>query len=267
VKAEWTSNKEALSAGAIAFVVDKYPDTVRMLRIGPPQLPRSLERCGGTHVTNTAHLLFFVITGQTGIGAGIRRIEAVAVTEAQERIERILHNSRHIYQELHLGSPFTDTTIPSALLKKIKHKEDEIIHLKRLLRESIPDHAASLDPQKFSFTSQGQQWEMVLAISSTLSARELTPIIENLKNKLSHQKKGMIVLAGRYQANQFPVAIVCTKQFCSTPTPLTARSLLEQMKQDLGGKGGGRTRLAQGILKTDHKNFKRWIDQWIQTHQ
>src|SRR5690606_21111343 len=88
VHIEHKSYEEALAEGALAFFGDKYADIVRVVGVCDLELRDcfSHELCGGTHVHSSGEVGAIVITGETSIGAGLRRIEAVTGRAAVERI-------------------------------------------------------------------------------------------------------------------------------------------------------------------------------------
>ncbi|MFQ5409921.1 MAG: alanine--tRNA ligase, partial [Anaerolineales bacterium] len=86
---EYKSHKDAVAEGAMALFGEKYGDTVRTIKIGEPT-PFSYELCGGTHVPETADIGPFVITSESSVAAGVRRIEALTGRAALARIQEHL---------------------------------------------------------------------------------------------------------------------------------------------------------------------------------
>ena len=85
VEVHWTTYGKAVEEGALAFFGDTYEHDVRTIKIDAPW---SYELCGGTHMDATGGIGIFVIVGQSGIGSGIRRIEALTGIGAEEEVQR-----------------------------------------------------------------------------------------------------------------------------------------------------------------------------------
>src|SRR5699024_9228973 len=127
VKIDTMKLDEAKAMGAMALFGEKYDDVVRVVQIGD----YSTELCGGCHVTNSGEIGLFKIVQETGIGAGIRRIEALTSKYAYEYFEKellILHDTAAQLKT----DPHNVNKRVEALLKEMKdvERENESLHAK-----------------------------------------------------------------------------------------------------------------------------------------
>src|SRR3954469_3638872 len=115
---------DALALGAMAFFSEKYGDVVRVVQMGP-----SIELCGGTHVRSTGQVGPFRFTGQTGVAAGVRRIEAVTGSGA-------LHAIRELEQRLHQVADALKAQ-PDHVVKRVEQLLEERHRLEARLAEGL----------------------------------------------------------------------------------------------------------------------------------
>ena len=125
------AKQDALELGAIAFFGDKYGDRVRVLQAGP----RSIEFCGGTHVSSLGEIGPVKITSETSIGSNIRRLEAVAGTGLIDRLRSV--EDRIVEASAALGVPVED------LIDAVRKRIEEAKSSKALIAELRRQLAAS----------------------------------------------------------------------------------------------------------------------------
>ena len=125
------AKQDALELGAIAFFGDKYGDRVRVLQAGP----RSIEFCGGTHVSSLGEIGPVKITSETSIGSNIRRLEAVAGTGLIDRLRSV--EDRIVEASDALGVPVED------LIDAVRKRIEEAKSSKALIAELRRQLAAS----------------------------------------------------------------------------------------------------------------------------
>jgi alanyl-tRNA synthetase len=126
----------AIKAGAMALFGEKYGDIVRVLRLGNSPVeadkPYSVELCGGTHVGRTGDIALLAITGESGVSAGIRRIEGVTGAAALDFLNKRVAVAREIADQL--KSPILDAPVRvAALVDQRKKLEQELADARRKL--------------------------------------------------------------------------------------------------------------------------------------
>lgn len=219
--------EDAKKTGALALFGEKYGDQVRVLRMGE----FSTELCGGTHAKSTGDIGLFKIINETGIAAGIRRIEAVTGEKALEWVEK---------QEQHLKSIAEQLKVSPA---EISGKINQLLQQNRELQKMLEQHnllklAAQID-KLLAKTTKINEITVLTAELADANIQELRQVMDQLKQKL---QKAVIVLACIAEGKVQLVAGV-TKNCIDR---IKAGELVSYIAEQLGGKGGGRPDLAQG---------------------
>jgi alanyl-tRNA synthetase len=216
---------EAQKTGAMMLFGEKYGEEVRVLDIGT-----SRELCGGTHVTRTGDIGLFKIVSETGIAAGVRRIEAVtgkgALAYVQEQ-EAKLAGAAHL-----LKAPIAEIEARIAQLQEsARAAERELARLKAKAAASAGDDLAG-----GAVDVKGAK--VVAAALDGSDAKTLRETIDKLKDKL---KSAAIVLAS---VNDGKVTLIAGVTSDLTGK-VKAGDLVNHVAQQVGGKGGGRADMAQ----------------------
>jgi alanyl-tRNA synthetase len=239
VSSDIMPHKKAIESGAMALFGEKYGDEVRVLKMGD----FSTELCGGTHVSNTAQIRAFTIVSESGVSSGIRRIEALAGDRA---IEFLTKNTQENLRARDLAGLKQNWESyleqPQDLSHWIESKKSEI---KALEKEVKKAQGSSIDIDELvtkakNFTSKkGNAAKLVMADLELDDREVLAQITDHLKNKV---QSGVIILVGK-GADAHPMIVSVSKDL---NPEVTAGSLLKELAQVMGGKGGGRPDFAQG---------------------
>ncbi|MDW8469959.1 MAG: alanine--tRNA ligase [Burkholderiales bacterium] len=217
---------EAMRAGALAFFGDKYGDEVRVVSMGD----FSTELCGGTHVRRTGDIGFFKIVSQSGVAAGVRRVEAVA-GEAALAWAQALEEENAFVEEFFQASG-------EALRAKLQAEREAKRALERELQRLRAKLAAGGAPDLAAQAVEVKGAKVVAATVEGADARALREAIDRLKERL---KRAAIVLASASDGKVTLVAGV-TKDLADR---VPAGELVNHVAQQVGGRGGGRPELAQ----------------------
>ena len=220
------SHQDAINSGAMALFGEKYGENVRVLSMGD----FSIELCGGTHVARTGDIGLFKIISETGIAAGVRRIEAVTGQQALQWIRRGENQLQTIAAQLKTDRGAVQERV-SQLLDRTRSLEKEVEQLKGKLASSQGD----------DLVNQAVDIQGVKVLAAQLEAADpkgLRDTLDQLKNKLG---SSAIVLA---TVKGDKVSLVAGVSKDQTQT-IKAGELVNQVAQQVGGKGGGRPDMAQ----------------------
>jgi len=225
---EIMSYDDAVRSGAVALFGEKYGDRVRVLKLGE----FSTELCGGTHVQRTGDIGLFKITGESGIAAGVRRIEAVTGQLAMDRLVATEHALDRL-ATLVKGSRGDLEAKVTQLLERSKSLEKEN-HQLRSERAS----SSRSDPAGNAAEIQGIQ---VLAdrLDDDVDAKVLRETLDRIKDKLG---TAVVVLASATGDGRVRLAAGVSRDVMDR---IRAGDLVNVVAQRVGGKGGGRADFAQ----------------------
>jgi len=225
---------------------EKYGETVRVLEIGS-----SKELCGGTHVTRTGDIGAFKIVSESGVAAGIRRIEAITGDRALSYLQS-LDQQVNTLASLLKASPSDLTARITQLQEHAKTLEKEIERLSSKLAASQGD----------DLLKQATDLQGIKVLSAQLDmadAKALRETLDQLKNKL---KTAVIVLAS-VQDGKVQLAAGVTSDLISK---VKAGELVNHVAQQVGGKGGGKPDMAMAG-GTDPKGLTgalQSVNAWVQ---
>ncbi|MGC9521516.1 MAG: alanine--tRNA ligase [Anaerolineae bacterium] len=232
VEARREAYRDALEQGVIALFKEKYGDVVRVLRVGSPDHPYSQELCGGTHVTRTGDIGPFLIVSESGIGAGIRRIEAVTGRGALRTIQD--WRGRQEQMAAMLNSPMQ--ALPdriTRLQEALKAAEQEIDQLARKLART--DFRALLDDVR-----EVEGLQLLAARVDAPDAATLREMADWFRDRV---KNGVIVLGT--VVDDKPLLIAATTKQVVKARGVHAGNLVRELAKRVGGGGGGRPDMAQ----------------------
>jgi alanyl-tRNA synthetase len=218
--------QDAIRAGALAFFGDKYGDRVRVVKIGD----FSTELCGGTHVKRSGQIGIFKLPFESGVAAGVRRVEAFTGEGALELITSYEQRLKEI-GALVRGSADDAVDKVKKLLERQKELENEVEKLRgQFEKDLIPELLA----KKQSLNGAN----ILVSQIDGLDAKQLRDIADQLKEKLG---SGIVVLASAGEANVNLVASV-SKDLIQK---YHAGNIIKELARMVGGGGGGRPDFAQ----------------------
>ncbi|MDA8110427.1 MAG: DHHA1 domain-containing protein, partial [Betaproteobacteria bacterium] len=241
---------DAIKAGALAFFGDKYGDEVRVIRMGD----FSTELCGGTHVRRTGDIGMFKIVSESGVAAGIRRLEAVTGEGALAWVQG---------QEAALAEAAAALKAPVAeVTQKIGQVLDNVKALERELARLKSRLAAS---QGEDLAGQAVAVKGVNVLAAALDGADAKTLRETM-DKLKDRLKSAAIVLGSVSEGKVALVAGVTADLTAK---VKAGELVNHVAQQVGGKGGGRPDLAQAggtepaKLAAALASVKGWVEQRI----
>lgn len=226
VASETMKYDDAIKRGAMALFGEKYSDVVRVIGMGE----FSTELCGGTHVSQIGQIGFFKIVTESGVAAGIRRVEAVTGKAAVEYIQQREAQLLEISQSLKTN-PQEVTQKIAQIIDNVRQTEKELMRLKTKLASSQGD----------DLVVQAQEIKGIKVLAANVEnadAKTLRETLDQLKDKL----KTCVIVLSTVEDGKITLIAGISADLISQ---IKAGELVNFVAQQVGGKGGGRPDMAQ----------------------
>lgn len=223
--------QEALAQGAMALFGEKYGDQVRTIRIAD----FSLELCGGTHVEHTGWIGLFKIVSESGVAAGVRRIDAytgmASLRYCREQEEFLTHLAQS------LDCPVSD------LVERAEQLRAQIHQLEKEVENLKYQQATYRLDQLLRQVQELNGARILVSSVEGLDSEGLKVLVDEVANRLG---SAVVLLAG-IQGNQASLVAKVTTDLVKRG--LRAGDIVREVAKQAGGGGGGRPEFAQGAVK------------------
>jgi alanyl-tRNA synthetase len=232
VSAQWMTLAEAREIGALALFGETYGEQVRVIEIGGPW---SRELCGGTHVRSSAQIGPVVLTSESSVGAGARRVEAKVGVEAFDYLARERDLVAQLTDLLKVPSDGLATRVQETVTR-LRDTERALaqVRAERVLEEAGSFAAAAKDVFGFAYVGvhapDGTPGDLVRALAL------------DVRGRLASERPAAVLVA----AGGERVVLVAAVNAAAQARGLSANDLLREAAPAVGGKGGGKDDVAQG---------------------
>src|SRR3954452_20850350 len=232
VTATYMTLPEAQAIGALALFGETYGEQVRVVEIGGPW---SRELCGGTHVRGSAQIGTLALTGESSVGSGARRVEAVVGLHGF----RYLARERDLVRELGdlLKTP-TDGLVErvSGMLARLRDADKELAELRAQQTLAVAGTLAASAHDAVGVA-------VVTGAPDGLSGGDLRTLALDVRGRLAADRPAVVLLASEAGGK---VALVAALNQGAVERGLSAGELIKSAAPHAGGRGGGKPDVAQG---------------------
>lgn len=233
VAVRYMSLEQARQEGALALFGETYGETVRVIDIGGPW---SRELCGGTHVNSSSQIGPLAITSEASVGSGSRRIEAVVGLSAYEYLARERDLVGQL-TDLLSANPTELVDRVTGMVSRLKEAEREV---ERLKSEKLTANMSSLLGKHIEI-GDTRLWNFTFP--EDIPTKELRSFVQRAqamaRSDIPVAFVGVAVRDGK-------VSVITAANNLARERGISANELLQAVLQQVGGKGGGKTDIAQG---------------------
>jgi len=217
---------DAVASGALALFGEKYEDRVRVLNMGD----FSVELCGGTHVQRTGDIGLFKFVAETGVAAGVRRVEAVT---GETALASVVETGRMLDKI---------TALLNATPKSVEEKASQLVERARQLERKIKTLGSRLVTETGVSLADASvsigNIKVLATVVETSEPSALRNVADEMRNKLGNA----VVVLGAVETSKVRLVATVTK---SVTDRINAGELVNFVAVQVGGKGGGRADMAQ----------------------
>ncbi len=224
-----TDLEDARRQGAMMLFTEKYPDRVRVVRIGEA----SLELCGGTHLAATGEIGLFRLVRESGIAAGVRRVEALTGSGAYEAVKRD--------EGLVAGAADALKSEPEDLVKRAGDLTERVRELERHVRDLSSDSARNWVDDMINRAVEVDGVAVAAARVDSPDMDTLRAMGDTLRERLAGAAVGVLFAS----FDERPVCIVVVTDEAISGNGLNAGRLARDVAAFIGGGGGGKAHMAQ----------------------
>ena len=224
-----TDLEDARRQGAMMLFTEKYPDRVRVVRIGEA----SLELCGGTHLAATGEIGLFRLVRESGIAAGVRRVEALTGAGAFEAVKRD--------EGLVAGAAEALKSDPEDLVKRAGDLTARVRELERHVRDLSSDSARNWVDDMINKAVEVDGVAVAAARVDSPDMDTLRAMGDTLRERLAGAAVGVLFAS----FDERPVCIVVVTDEAISGNGLNAGRLARDVAAFIGGGGGGKAHMAQ----------------------
>ena len=219
---------EAKKRGALALFGEKYGDEVRVVTMGDDY---SVEFCGGCHVNRTGDIGLFKLISETGISAGVRRIEAVTGRGALTHIEKEERTLKQVMKAVNSGR--------LELVDKVEQLAASNRALEKQLEQLKGSMASNVSDDLTSHATEINGVQVLVANLENFNTKSLRDMVDQLKNKLGTAV--IVLVSANEEQGKVNLVVGVSKDLTKK---VKAGELANMVAKQVGGKGGGRADMA-----------------------